>query len=122
MWSVWTSWAAIQWTSARAITAWLPWQDVQLGTRAQVVEILVFKANDTDFEGFLGDFACWCPLRRESDLPCDHSLRKALIRRTGGVTRYLIDVLIRLAVFCNLLCGGIYHLQIVQRVLQQSRI
>jgi hypothetical protein len=74
-------------------------QDAQLGTRAQVVEVLAFKANDTDFEGFLGDFARWCPLRREPDLQYDHSLRKALIRRTGGITRNLMDVLIRLAVF-----------------------
>lgn len=74
-------------------------QDAQLGTRAQIVEVLAFKANDTDFERFLGDFASWCPLRRESDLQHDHSLRKALIRRTGGITRNLMDVLIRLAVF-----------------------
>ena len=73
--------------------------DPQLAGRAQLVEILPFKATDPAFDGFLDAFHQWCPLRRSSDLRDDQSLRKALIRRTNGITRNLMDVLVRLAAY-----------------------
>ncbi len=48
---------------------------------------------------FLEAFQRWCPLQRSSDLCDDQSLRKALVRRTGGITRNMMDVLVRLTAY-----------------------
>lgn len=73
--------------------------DPQLADRAQLIEIQPFKASDPALTVFLDAFQRWCPLRRTSDLCDDQSLRKALIRRTGGTTRNMLDVLTRLGAY-----------------------
>ena len=76
--------------------------DQQLADRTQLVEIQPFKASDPALTSFLEDFLLWCPLRRTSDLCDDQGLRKALVRRTSGTTRNMLDVLIRLGGICDL--------------------
>ena len=73
--------------------------DAQLADRTQLVEIQPFMASDPALTDFLEAFLDWCPLQRTSDLCDDLSLRRTLVRRTGGTTRNLLDVLTRLAAF-----------------------
>lgn len=73
--------------------------DSQLADRTQLIEIQPFKASDASLTVFLEAFQRWCPLRRTSDLCDDQSLRKALVRRTGGTTRNMLDVLTRLGAY-----------------------
>ncbi|WP_120501220.1 TniB family NTP-binding protein [Roseovarius sp. EL26] len=72
-------------------------KDEQLFSRAQMVEVMPFKSQDIVFERFLTEYQKWCPLRNESDLIDDMSLRRALILRSNGVTRNLIDLLFGLS-------------------------
>nr|WP_272874398.1 TniB family NTP-binding protein [Pseudaestuariivita rosea] len=73
--------------------------DSQLADRTQLIEVMPFKASDPALTRFLEAFQHWCPLRRTSDLCDDHGLRKALVRRTGGTARNMLDVLTRLGAF-----------------------
>lgn len=73
--------------------------DPQLAGRARLIEILPFNASDPRLGRFLDAFQRWCPLRRPSDLLQDQGLRRALVHRSSGITRNMLDILLQLAAF-----------------------
>lgn len=73
--------------------------DDQLYGRTHFVEVLPFTAKDSALETFLGCFERWSPLQRPSDFTSDLAFKKALIRRSGGTVRNIMDIMVRLSAY-----------------------
>lgn len=67
--------------------------DAQLDGRSQYIALQSFKAGDPALIDFLDAFQKWCPLQKDSDLCSDLRLRKALVHRSNGITRNIVDCL-----------------------------
>ena len=74
-------------------------EDEQTLGRAVQLQYHEWTSNDDDFIEFLEGFERWCPVRDGSSLSRDPKLRKALIRKSRGVSRFVMRVLTALAIF-----------------------
>lgn len=74
-------------------------EDEQTLGRAVQLQYHEWTSNDDDFIEFLEGFERWCPVRNGSSLSRDPKLRKALIRKSRGVSRFVMRELTSLAIF-----------------------
>ena len=74
-------------------------EDEQTLGRASRLQYHEWTSNDDDFIEFLEGFERWCPVRNGSSLSQDPKLRKAIIRKSRGVSRFVMRELTALAIF-----------------------
>lgn len=85
-------------TGNRSIWRWAMEDEQTLG-RASHLEYRAWAPHDDDFIEFLDAFESWCPTQNQGTLSVDHKARTAIIRKTHGVCREVMQVLTELAIF-----------------------
>lgn len=74
-------------------------EDEQTLGRSDHLQYRAWTAHDDDFIEFLEGFEQWCPVRSGGALSSDPKARKAIVAKTHGICREVMQTLTSLAVF-----------------------
>ncbi|UWQ35605.1 TniB family NTP-binding protein (plasmid) [Leisingera sp. M527] len=85
-------------TGAPRIWRWALEDEQTLG-RSVHLQYRAWTPSEDDFIEFLEGFERWCPVREEGALSRDPKLRKAIISRTHGICKSVMQVLTGLAIY-----------------------
>lgn len=85
-------------TGAPRIWRWAMEDEQTLG-RSLHLQYRAWTPHEDDFIEFLEGFERWCPVSNKGALACDPKLRKAIITKTHGICRTVMQVLTGFAIY-----------------------